>query len=162
MLFHLAYVNMVGSFLPTVVKTGAKLVFGINVGRKLARSSTTDVNVVFTPEELTRFRKSCDVEEIKKIHSTAASRNEGDERCPKCGHVQTSLLFHAFNGQMILTNDEWNELEQTKSADRFRLLIGLGRRNAADWRAVYKDAIVGFKTCSCGASTSAKTAEKAA
>lgn len=164
MLFHLAYISGVGSFLPTAIKTGARIFFGVRAGIR-KNVSTTDCNVVFTAEELTTFRKSADVDELRKLHKAAAERgaaNVGDEHCPRCGHAVTTLMFHCFNGQMILTNEQWDELDRTGDAVRYRKLVGIGRRDAAEWREfARKDTLFGFRTCpDCGASTSAKTQRK--
>jgi hypothetical protein len=117
--------------------------------------------VIFSSEELNAFRKSQDMEELYRLHTAAVERGEqkgGDEFCSHCGRAKTSVLFHCFNSQMILLETQWTELDSTSNADRYRELIALGRRNASDFRGVYKDAVLGFDTCpACGASRSAKT-----
>jgi hypothetical protein len=161
MLFHLAYVSFFGGLLPTVIRTGAKIGFGVAAARKLKSSRTVDANVIFSSEELDTFRKSQDVEELCRLHHLSVERGErngGDEFCSHCGCAKTSVLNHCFNSQMILLEAQWNEMDVTMSADRYRQLIALGRRNASDFRGVYRDAILGFDTCpACGASRSAKT-----
>lgn len=161
MLFHLAYVQIAGGFLPALIKTGAQIGFGAKAAAKALNAPVVDCNVIFTPEELDKFRKSSDVEEVRQLHRTAAARgerNEADSFCAHCGHAKSSLLFHCFNSQMFLNEEEWTEMDETTSAARYRLLISLGRRNARDFRGLYRDSILGLDVCpTCGASRSAKT-----
>jgi len=161
MLFHLVYVQMAGSFLPALIKTGAQIGFGAKAAAKAMNAPVVDCNVIFTAEELDKFRKSSDAEEVRRLHKAAAERgekNEADSFCSHCGHAKTSLLFHCFNSQMFLSEEEWREMDDTADAARYRLLISLGRRNARDFRGLYRDSILGFDMCPvCGASRSAKT-----
>lgn len=60
-MMYLVYLQMVGGLLPTVIKTGAKIGFAANVLRKLSKSASVDVNVIFAAKELSEFRKTSSV-----------------------------------------------------------------------------------------------------